>query len=92
MWLLRLSMAVYRMKRVVRVATTVSRELPPLCGITAGSGLACAEMKVVMIRMADQACRLYKSIVPTPFVDNSAAEQTGPHEHIKEDLGGSLSS
>ena len=76
------------MKRVIRVATTVSRELQPRCGITAGSGFACAEMKVVMIRKVDQACRLFKSIVPTLFVDDLAAEQTGPHEHIKEDLGG----
>ena len=88
LWLLRLSMSVYRMKRVIRVATAVSRELLPRCGITAGSGFACAEMKVVMIRMVDEARQLYRTIVPTLFVDDLAAEQTGPHTHIQKDLGG----
>ena len=76
------------MKRVIRVATTISRELLPRCGITAGSGFACPEMKVVMIRVVDQACRLFTTIVPTLFVDDLAAEQTGPHDRIREDLGG----
>ena len=88
LWLLRLSMSVYRMKRVIRVATTVSRELLPRCGITAGSGFACAEMKVVMIRMVDRARHLYRTIVSTLFVDDLAAEHTGPHAQIQSDMGG----
>lgn len=39
LWFLWLSLATYRLQRVLRIASTVSHEVQALRGITAGSGL-----------------------------------------------------
>ena len=74
------------MKRVIQVGTTVSREVLQLCGITAGSGFACAEMKVVIYGWWAWGLKLFRTIIPTLFVDDDlAAEQIGPHKQIEKD-------
>ena len=85
---LRLSLATYLLNRVVRIGRVVSHTIKALRGITAGSGFATTEMRVILIRAIDSAIRLFPRVVPTLFVDDLAAEQIAPDDHIIKDLGG----
>ena len=49
MWMVRLSIATYRIKRVLRVGSAVSDCVVATRGITAGSGTATTEMRLAMI-------------------------------------------
>ena len=66
--LLRLSIAVYKMARAIRIGTVVSFQVWGLRGITAGSGFATTEMRLVMVRVVDRALRLHPAVFPTLFV------------------------
>ena len=72
--LLRLSIATYQLKRVIRVGSVISKVVMAATGITAGSGFATAEMRLVMVRVIDRALTLFPTITPTLFVDDLAAE------------------
>ena len=45
-------------------------------------------MRVVLINVVDRAMQLYPRVNPVLFVDDLAAEMTGPAENILEQLGG----
>ena len=78
LWLLRLSISTYRLPRTLRVGKVCSGLLVAIRDITAGSGLATTEMRLVMIRKVERALTLHPMIVPTLFVDDLSAECTGP--------------
>ena len=61
LWLLRLSISTYKMSRVLRVKQVVSGLVWAYRGMTAGSGFATTEMRVVMINLVE------KSFAGTPF-------------------------
>ena len=63
--ILRLSIATYQLKRVIRVGSVISKTVQAVTGITAGSGFATSEMRLVMIRVIDRALTLYPTITPT---------------------------
>jgi len=86
--LLRLSIAVYKLNRVIRIGGVVSHSVVALRGITAGSGFATAEMRLIMIRAVDAALKLFPRVNPTLFVDDLAADMTGPTNHVVDQLGG----
>ena len=88
LWVLRLSMAAYRMPRVVRIEGVVSRIVLPLRGITAGSGLATTEMRILLIRVVDRACVMYKTITPTLFVDDLSLEGGGGEAVALREMAG----
>ena len=85
---LRLSIAVYQLERVIRIGGVVSHSIRAGRGITAGSGFATAEMRLIMIRAVDAAVTLFPRVNPTLFVDDLAADMTGPSKHINQQLGG----
>ena len=87
-WLLRLSLATYKMKRVLRVRKVVSGLVWAFRGMTAGSGFATTEMRVVMINLFERALQAHPSVTPTVFVDDLAAESAGPDKWINTELGG----
>ena len=88
---LRLSIAVYQMIRVIRVGGVVSHSVLALRGITAGSGFATSEMRLILMRAVDAALKQFPRAKPKLFVDDLAAGVTGPWKHVVEQLGGSLS-
>ena len=88
LWLIRLSLATYRLERVLRVGQAISNPINATRGITAGSGLATSEMRLVMIDIVDQALRAYPSVTPTLFVDDLSAESVAVERHIKHNLVG----
>ncbi len=86
LWVLRLALAAYRLARVVRVDGVVSRLIFAMRGITAGSGLATTEMRILLIKIVDSACRLYPAVAPTLFVDDLSAEVAGTRRFILQHL------
>ena len=85
---LRLSVAVYKLGRVIRIGGVVPHSVWAVRGITAGSGFATSEMRLIMMRAVDTAVRLFPRVNPTLFVDDLAADMTGPSKHVEEQLGG----
>ena len=86
--LLRLSIATYQLMRVIRIGKLVSKAVYAITGITAGSGFATTEMRLVMIRVIDRALTLYPTITPTLFVDDLAAAVCALAKHAVKQMGG----
>ena len=86
MWMLRLSIATYKLPRTLRVGAVYSKMIVAIRGITAGSGLATTEMRLCMLRIVEKALKLHRTVVPTLFVDDLSAECTGPDHVILEEL------
>ena len=70
LWLLRLSISTYKLPRTLRVGKVCSALSIAIRGITAGSGLATTEMRLVMVRKVERALVAHPSVVPTRFVDD----------------------
>lgn len=93
MWMVRLSIATYRIKRVLRVGSAVSECVVATRGITAGSGTATTEMRLAMIDIVvDQALDAFPAIDPTLYVDDLSAEVAGHDDFVKANLVGFLKS
>ena len=86
--ILRLSIATYKLERVIRIGIVLSKSVWAYRGITAGSGFATTEMRVIMLRVVDRACKLYPMVGPTLFVDDLAADVTAPTKLVVQQLGG----
>ncbi len=86
LWVLRLSLAAYRLSRVLRVDGAVSTVVVAVCGITAGSGLATTEMRILLMNIVDRACALYPAVTPTLFVDDLSAEGAGTQRYVLQHL------
>ena len=86
LWMLRLSIATYQLPRTLRVGKVCSGLLVAIRGITAGSGLATTEMRLIMLRKVERALTLHRTVVPTLFVDDLSAECTGPDRVILSEL------
>ena len=66
----------------------VSKEVQAYRGITAGSGTATSEMRLVMIRIILRAKEAHPAVVPSCFVDDLSAPMTGPDDHVLRELAG----
>jgi len=88
--ILRLSLLTYTMPRSLRVGMVFSRLLVARCGITAGSGTACTEMRVLMIHVVDAARLEYQLVIPTLYVDDLSAEITASRQAVHDMLVGFL--
>ncbi|HUU60977.1 MAG TPA: reverse transcriptase domain-containing protein, partial [Acidimicrobiia bacterium] len=88
MWLLRLSFATYRLGRVLRVGNVVSTVVVAARGITAGSGFATTELRIMMIDIVDAALKVYPTVSPTLYVDDLGMESCGGPAHILRNLVG----
>ena len=86
--ILRLSIAAYRLNRKVRIGQVVSASVRAVRGITAGSGFATFEMRVIMIRIIDRALTWYPCIEPTLYVDDLSAERSGTMEEVRTSVVG----
>ena len=86
LWILRLALAAYRLGRVIRVDGILSTVVYAARGITAGSGLATTEMRILLMHIVDSACRLYPAATPTLFVDDLSIEVAGTFTYIRKHL------
>ena len=87
LWYLRLALATYKLNRVLRIGACLSDEVVAYRGITAGSGSACTEMKLSMIRLVDKTWKVCPMVTPTLFVDDLSAEMAAPLKWVMEVVG-----
>ena len=76
-WVLRLSLQAYRAPRRIGIEGVYSRLITAGRGITAGSGFATTELRVLLLSLVDAAYKLYKGIDFKYFVDDASIENRG---------------
>ncbi len=84
--MLRLSLAAYRLDRTVRVGDATSVAMMASRGITAGSGLATTELRVLMLDIIDTALRGVIGVTVTLYVDDVSAEAAGTQRTVVDSL------
>lgn len=82
LWVMRLSIATYTEPRRIRIDGAVSGEVVAKRGVTAGSWLATAEMRVVVINIVDNALKVAPCAMPILFVDDLSVESSGGPELV----------
>ena len=75
--LLRLSLAAYRLPRSLAVGGVYSNLVEAERGITAGSGLATSELRVLLLRLLDRISAACPDVTFSIYVDDVTAEATG---------------
>ena len=86
--ILRLTFAAYRMARVVGVDGVMSRRIIAICGITAGSGTATTELRMLLLDIVDDTFVMWATVTLTVFVDDMSIESTGHHHDVKTNVAG----
>ncbi len=74
---LRLSIASYKLARAIGVAGIFSQMISAMRGITAGSGLATTELRILLLDFCDDLTARVPRVVLTQFVDDSSIEVAG---------------
>ena len=77
LWILRLSIAAYAAERMIRIDGVLSRAIPHRRSLTAGSGLATTEMRIVLVNVIEAAMRVAPLATPTLYVDDLSVEVCG---------------
>ena len=88
LWVLRLSLAAYRSKRAVGVAGTFSRTIVATCSVTAGSGFATSELRVLLLDVLDSTCKIWTTASLALYVDDFTIEAWGSEAQVKRTLSG----
>ena len=88
LWILRLAIAAYLGPRRIRIDGALSDIVIPERGLTAGSGTATTELRVLLFRIVDRAWRAFPLVTPTLFVDDLSAEASGGPVTILRELAG----
>jgi len=78
LWLVRLSLASYRLARTIGIDGSFSRMIIAARGITAGSVFATTELRVIMLEAIDETVRIWPSISLSVYVDDCTLECAGP--------------
>lgn len=76
-WFLRLSLAAYRLPRAIGVEGVYSRLIVASRGITAGSGFATTELRILLLDIVDQAYQLFPSLELAVYVDDITPYYSG---------------
>ena len=88
--LLRLSLAAYRIARVVGVGGIFSRLIYPTRGIVAGSGFATRELRALVIGVFDRVTAACVEIRLTVYVDDATIECTGTERTVVEGMADAI--
>ena len=86
LYLLRLSIAAYRLARTVRIGSVYAAAVIATRGITAGSGLATTELRVLLIEWLDEAAKCSALVTLTVYVDDVAAEAAATEARVLKAL------
>ena len=82
--ILRLSLAAYRLGRVVVINGICTALIWAHRGIVAGAVHATTELRVLLIEWAEQTTRLHRLITLTLYVDDAGIEASGPPLMVKQ--------
>ena len=86
LWLLKLSIAAYRAERVIRIDGVFSKTLQPQRSLTAGSGFATTEMRIIMINIVDRTRTIAPYASPKLYVDDLSVEVSGGEKFVADQL------
>ena len=86
--ILRLSLAAYKMERVVGIGGVFSRTIRPFRGLAAGSVHATRELRALMIGVFDKVTRMSPSAELTVYVDDSTVECVGTQRTVVQAVVG----
>ena len=81
--LLRLSLAAYALPRTVAIGGTYSSLVTATRGITAGSGTATTELRVLLLRLLDRIAKKYPSLLMSVYVDDVSAQTTNTEKGVQ---------
>ena len=81
-WILRLSLKAYRATRHIGIDGVYSRAIQAVTGITAGSGFATTELRVLLLSLVDAAYKFHPGILFTYMVDDVTIEAHGKEKDI----------
>ena len=76
-WILRLSLQAYRAPRRIGIDGVYSREIIAGRGLTAGSGFATTELRVLLLSLVDASYKLHPMVNFKFFVDDASIEAHG---------------
>ena len=84
MHILRLTFAAYRLQRTVGVDGLYSDLISPVCGITAGSGFACTELRIMLIDLLDELMEAspYADLRLIVYVDDMTIQYEHSHKKV----------
>ena len=86
---LRLSLAAYRLPRALGIDGTFSRCIIASLGITAGSGFATTELRLLLLDVVESTTRAWPLITITLYVDDATLEAVhGSAEAVKCTIAG----
>ena len=74
LWLLRLSLAAYRLPRSLGIDGAYSRSVIAVLGITAGSGFATTELRLLLLDVVQSTSRAWPLVTITLYVDDATLE------------------
>ena len=83
---LRLSLAAYRIRRLICIDGVCSRLLQATRGITAGAGMATSELRLFMLDLIRSSMKLFPKIKHTLYVDDLTLEDEGTTEEAPKQL------
>ncbi len=83
-----MSLAAYRLPRALAIEGTYSGLIDPLRGITAGSGMATAELKVLLYRLLAAVAAKYPQLTLNAYVDDVSAEAVGSAKSVGDVIVG----
>ncbi len=84
--LLRLSLAAYCLPRALSIEGVYSHLIDPCRGITAGSGMATAELKVLLYRLLAAVAAKHPQVKLSVYVDDVSAEAIGPRNAVADTI------
>ena len=77
LWVLRLSLAAYRIQRSIGVDAVYSRAVRATVGITAGSTFATSELRLLLIGVIDLTCSVWGTVEMFVYVDDMTISAFG---------------
>ena len=86
LYLLRLSLASYKLARRIRVAGVYACEVIATRGITAGAGLATVELRLLLIEWMDTVATAHPLVKLTVYVDDVALEAMASYDRVKREI------
>ena len=82
LYLVRASLAAYRLSRTLQVEGACSKTVVAVRGVTAGAGHAVIELRVLLSDIWDRVHRLVRHVDLTVYVDDTGLEASGTHKLI----------
>ena len=86
LYLLRLSLASYKLARTIRVAGVYASAVIATRGITAGAGLATVELRLLLIEWMDAVATAHPLVKLTVYVDDVALEAMATRDRVKREI------